>query len=520
MHRKDKISLFLMAMIAAFAAGCGGGQSSTGPSSAHTQTSKVGEAVVTFSGQPKPQLSTSSSYVAVVGQAGATFSTVTLEPPPKLDDTYLVLGRFVGADEALYMTSYPSGTSQVLYQDSGNTSMPTVSGYGTIAFKDYTTTGGLKSIRQDGTGLTSINFTGLTTPNWPRYATDGTNRLAFQVGSSLYVGPGTGGTATAIQTNDFGQGVAWSPSGSQIMYSATVSGGLDLFVTSDTGGTAMDVTPTALKGTGSFTNPTWSSDGVSAAAMYLSTGGSDWEIIRFNVTNPATYLDVTPTGDSDIQPAFSPDGSKLAVYRTGAGSGSLGIYVEDTLGLNQSILSADPSGNAGGGDGALEWSPFLPKETVVSATASTFYHSAASGFLLSQGGDQFGSFIAFTAATPSTAAIQTPTSNYGTAPLVFTITADSITSIGYINNYFNTGTTVSLTSTPSVVLTVDAATGQVDIVAPASEAKPSLVKNADGTLTYKATFKAVYDGTGRNLAPNGASNLTFDPKTGKLVAFK
>jgi hypothetical protein len=79
--------------------------------------------------------------------------------------------------------------------------------------------------------------------------------------------------------------------------------------------------------------------------------------------------------------------------------------------------------------------------------------------------------------------------------------------------------TSTLTSTPSVVVTVDADTGQVDVVAPASTARPASAKNADGTLTYKAAFKAIYDAKGRNLAPNGASSLTVNQKSGKLVRF-
>jgi hypothetical protein len=66
---------------------------------------------------------------------------------------------------------------------------------------------------------------------------------------------------------------------------------------------------------------------------------------------------------------------------------------------------------------------------------------------------------------------------------------------------------------------VDAITGQVDMVAPAATAKPASKVNSDGTVTYRASFKAIYDAKGNNLAPSGATSLTVNPKTGKLVTF-
>ena len=434
--------------------------------------------------------------------------------------TYLAIGRVVGEESGIYKISYPTGAYQLLFQSSVYSETPGISTYGTVAFANVP--GSMDSIRDDGTGLTAINFTGGITGYFPRYSIDGTNRLAFTDGANLYVGPGTGGTATKIQTNDIPQGEAWNPSGTQIMYSAQVgtAGNCDLFVTSTTGGSTTDVTPTALKNTGTLDNPSWSPDGVSIVAMYSANGASTFELVRFNVNDPANYTDITPSGYYEQLPIFSPDGTKIAFYRDAVDSQTAGVYVEDSLGLNAGLLAPDPANNVDDGYFGLAWSPFLPKETVVSATASTFYHKAASGFLLSQNSDQFGSFVAFTANTPTDAAIQAPTSNGEYAPMIFTITADSITEIGYINNYFNLGTTISLTSTPMVIVSIDAETGRVDTMAPAATAKPALSKNADGTVTYSGSFKAIYDGKGRNLAPSGASRLVMNPKTGQLVSFK
>ena len=69
-------------------------------------------------------------------------------------------------------------------------------------------------------------------------------------------------------------------------------------------------------------------------------------------------------------------------------------------------------------------------------------------------------------------------------------------------------------------MSVDATTGQVDLLAPAATAKPASNTNADGTVTYRTRFNAIYDGKGDNLAPSGATSLTVNPKTGKLISFK
>ena len=394
-----------------------------------------------------------------------------------------------------------------------------ISAYGTIAFNEEGYN--LHTIRADGTGFQSLNYTGITTAYWPQYSVDGTNRISFMspTTSGLYVGPGTGGTATKIQSNSALSAGIWSPNGGQIAYAVATSGMTDAFVTASTGGTATDITPTPYAHLGTFQPMAWSADGVTMLAVYTASGASTSQIVKFDAVDTNDFVNLTPTGDSDLYACFSPDGSKILTYRTSANGATPGIYISDAAGVVQNLLIADAASGVSPVIGGLEWSPFLPKETVVAASASTFFHHAASGYLISQNGGLFGSVVAFTATTPADAAIQTPSSSDQFAPLAFTLTADSITSLGYINNYFNPGTTISLTSTPSVVVTIDAGTGQVDLVAPASTAKPAAVRNSDGTLTYSGKFKALYDGTGRNLAPSGMSRLTVNPKTGKLVSW-
>lgn len=521
MGQKSIRVIWLAVYAGVFGAGCGGGQSgaSTGTGS-HTATSNG--LSFTYSGQPKPLLSTSSGSVSVLGQAGATFNNVTLEPAPSLGSTYLVVARGVGTYVQLYKSSYTSiGSEQLLLESNGDDSLPGISAYGLISFTKNGFDGSqMYSVRADGTGLTPITFTdGGLYPDGTHYSTDGTNRLSFLSGSGLFVGPSTGGTASIVQSNATVGGYAcWSPSGTSLAYcvNTATTGNNDVYTTPSGGGTATDVTPTILRNTGAVYPMGWSSDGVTILADYRPSGGLA-EVITFPVNDPTEYAVITPSGNEDYQACFSPDGSMIALERNSDGGATSGVYLCDTAGVNQRLAISDPTGTDA--DLGIAWSPFLPKETVVAASGSTFYHKASSGFLLTQNGAQFGSFVAFTANTPATAAIQAPPSPTEDAPLIFTITADSITQIGYINGYFSSGTTLTLSSTPTVVVSVDSFTGQIDLIAPAAAAKPITSKNADGTLTCSAPFKGLYDGNGHNLAPSGASKLVLNPKTGQLVSF-
>ena len=49
------------------AGGCGGGQGSGGAANSQANTTKSGDAVITYFGAPKPQLTSSAGTVTVVG---------------------------------------------------------------------------------------------------------------------------------------------------------------------------------------------------------------------------------------------------------------------------------------------------------------------------------------------------------------------------------------------------------------------------------------------------------------------
>src|SRR5580658_3325608 len=130
MERGPYSSAWICALALVPAAGCGGGQSGPPSADATLHTSHAGDAVFSYFGQPKPQLTTSSGAVTVVGQAGAVFSTVTLEPPPNLLDTYIVTDRSVNGGYGLYVLPWSTGTPQLLFASTQNPFNPTISAYG------------------------------------------------------------------------------------------------------------------------------------------------------------------------------------------------------------------------------------------------------------------------------------------------------------------------------------------------------------------------------------------------------
>ncbi len=88
--------------------------------------------------------------------------------------------------------------------------------------------------------------------------------------------------------------------------------------------------------------------------------------------------------------------------------------------------------------------------------------------------------------------------------------------------YNGAHSSIPLTSTPTAIVTIDAATGFVDYVVPAiaGKAKPMVSKAGGSGLTYTGQFLAIYDGAGKNLAPSGATTVSFDRTSGKLISFR
>ena len=494
-------------------AGCGGGAGTGATGGQQSSTAQVGNSTVTYFGKPKPLNTVSSGSVTVATMAGATISSLRYDPPPTLANTYITYSRLSNSTEEIFKVPATGGPEQLITHLSTGAVGPAASTLGTIFFMSGSFSS-MESMVSDGSKVANVP---ISTPSVFNPSVSPTGlQVAYDDGSSnLQLVAAGGGTSTAIQHNDYGAGSSWFPNGKSIAYCALNGSSIsNVYSTSTSGGTATDLVPTAFQNEGNFTFPSVSSDGLSVAAAVSGSGNQ--QIVIFSQTG--LFLQIPQvSGGLDAHPSFSPDGSEVAFYRQKAGGANPGIYVTNYAGT--SVNQIVPDGPNDGQVTGLSWSPFPVQETLI---GGTHFYGTASGFLLGMNGSQFGSLTAFTTTTPSTAAATTSATN-GSQPLIYTISGDQITEIGYTNYYFSSGAIVTPpASTPSALVTIDSGTGQVDMVAtaavPASRAFTK-TRTASGNLTYTGRFTGLYDGKGKNLAPSGARQVTID-SNGRLVAFR
>ncbi len=218
-------------------------------------------------------------------------------------------------------------------------------------------------------------------------------------------------------------------------------------------------------------------------------------------------------------------GSKLAsLLRSSVGGATPGIYESDVEGQNPQLVLPDPANSGTTGPlNALVWSPFLEGQTFVGAHG-TITASPVDGFIVSQNASVFASLLTFTTTTPSTATVTQSGTNVSGAPILFTLGGDSITNVSY-QNVYNGAHTIPGRVYPgrhwrSSRLTPY--TGFVDLIAPAiaGKAHPMVSRSTGTSLTYTGTFSAIFDRSGKNLAPRGASTIEIDRTSGKLISFR
>jgi Tol biopolymer transport system component len=145
-------------------------------------------------------------------------------------------------------------------------------------------------------------------------------------------------------TGDAMDHVAWSPNGSQLAYSF----GGNIYVMNADGSDQHLVTH-APGGLGDF-YPTWSPDGTTIAFWEGTPSGEDGGPSDSEIyTVPATGGDATQLTNNDvsnIEPAWSPDGTRIAYWNGG------GLYVMRSDGTHERSVYGTP-----GGAWAPSWSP-------------------------------------------------------------------------------------------------------------------------------------------------------------------
>ena len=139
---------------------------------------------------------------------------------------------------------------------------------------------------------------------------------------------------------------AWSPDGSQIVYSGHRIGGHNIIRMNADGTGQVPLTSTIFPVTNE--TPAWSPDGTKIAFTSNRTGIGRAEIWVMNAdgTNPVRLtVSVQFSGSSlfgiDFSPAWSPDGTKIVFYSTRDNVASSEIYVMNADGSNQVRITND-----------------------------------------------------------------------------------------------------------------------------------------------------------------------------------
>lgn len=156
--------------------------------------------------------------------------------------------------------------------------------------------------------------------------------------------------------------------------------------------------------------------------------------------------------------------------------------------------------------------------------------TTAAGFLLGQRGSELGSVVSFdtTPATRANARVSAETSPETNGPnVVFIVSAgDTLTSLRYTTE--NQGITTVIgpngvaASATHALVSFDATTGQVALVVPynANRSVSSAPQSQGDILTYRGSFPAAFDGTGKNLVPNGATEVQINARTGQVISVR
>ena len=140
---------------------------------------------------------------------------------------------------------------------------------------------------------------------------------------------------------------SWSPDGSQIVFSGTRFGGLNIIRMNADGTGQVPLTDTLNPI--SNTQPAWSPDGTRIAFVSNRAGSRRGEIWVMNAdgTNPVRLTENIQLGSDsfgpfygiDLSPAWSPDGTKIAFSSQRNGSANPEIYVMNADGSNQTRLT-------------------------------------------------------------------------------------------------------------------------------------------------------------------------------------
>jgi len=331
------------------------------------------------------------------------------------------------------------------------------------------------------------------------------------------------------------EAAAWSPDGSRIAFVSDT-----IYVMNADGSDVNRLT----KSPGGGESPAWSPDGSRIAfvirrSYYVFT---DYAIFTMHVDG-SHLTGVFGYSGSVAPPTWSPDGTRIATVLTSELSsitppGTRPTYILEVANADSSQPTPGPPTGLilpTGLAGSCSWSPFPPDRHFIGATGQM--GASASGLLFAQTGKNVtASIITFSQATtsqPLTLTSPSGLNSSGTALLYDLETAANftyLTDLRYWNLTDSAPVQVPLSGGPvakGALISFGAQDGLVHSVllfntfnrSAAGSGRPEAVE-ANGQRMARGHFVGVLDGKGKNLAPQGASEVTMDVRTGEVLQLK
>jgi len=268
------------------------------------------------------------------------------------------------------------------------------------------------------------------------------------------------------------------------------------------------VTATAI---GPFTEPDRESFSPDGTTIVTSDGTY---IYMYGLNGSGRGITSPGAGLYDSSPCFSPDGRWILYAEQNSSGTQLWKTSWDGSSSPVQVTFGDVHQ-------APACGPFPQNRNIIGA--GSYLATGATGFLMGEIGDRLSSFVAFTTTTPSTANIVAQTQTVDNT--VFQLKGDAITKLAFMNDIFGAATVIvpvsGMTTIGGALVSFNSTTGKVVLVAPFSPGVPKMTPTKIGsTLTYAGRFAGIWNRIGKNVAPNGASSLSIDSKTGALVSFK
>ena len=492
-------------------AGCGGGSGSSPiPTTSDFSFGELsGRAAVS-----NPPVSVSSQTIIGTAFTG-TFSSLKIrELNPSLSETRIIASSDVVGNG---LTSFAiDGTDPVLLTKASGLAVdafPSAAANGKIVFGRNST---IEMINSDGSGLTQM-VTGFQ----PSISNAG-DKFSYIVGASLNVMNVSTKAVTPVAlpvTFDNILCDVMSPDGNTVYY-ATLTGTTSQLYSAHADGSG---TPTSLMLLGSATFSQIAVSPDNSELAIVESANAPAHIYRIGTVAgelaPAIPLTGAPSGLT-----YSADGQSILVSIANPGS-PYGLYI-DSLGDVTNTFARITSFTST--TQTPEWTPFIKDRTLISGGGGLL-GTRACGVILGQMAfpGATTSVTAFDVVTPSSVVMTAQAAASLTVPnLVFSVDADSITKLAYTNTFnwrgiraIGSGTPV--TSANGALVSLDGFNGQVVSVLPftgtrAAGSRPT-VKDSGSIRTFSGSFLAVYDKSGKNIAPGGASKVELNTTNNTLT---